>query len=140
MSKDIEADTARCSRYWTVLEENLPELELLTSKSITAQEIKKNYVYPYSIALQTLAGVANQLIKEFPDNWEERLSDIRKINWRRDNSEWEGRAMSGGRLGTGGNNPGFTRNFIKKKIGLQLSEDEKKLERQFARAKKAATA
>ena len=46
--------------------------------------------------------------------------------------------MSGGRLTTGGNHPAFTKNFIKKKLGLPLSEDEKKLERQLARAKKAA--
>ena len=138
ISQDIETDAAICSRYWTVLEENLPEIEKLVPEIITAREIKENYFYPYSIALQTLAAVANQLIKESPNTWEEQLSGIQKINWRRDNNEWEGRAMSGGRLTTGGNHPAFTKNFIKKKLGLPLSEDEKKLERQLARAKKAA--
>ena len=138
ISQDIETDAAICSRYWTVLEENLPEIEKLVPETITAREIKENYFYPYSIALQTLAAVANQLIKESPDTWEEQLAGIQKINWRRDNNEWEGRAMSGGRLTTGGNHPAFTKNFIKKKLGLPLSEDEKKLERQLARAKKAA--
>ena len=138
-TQDIETDAFVCSRYWTVLEENLPQIEQLISNSITAREIKENYFYPYSIALQTLAGVANQLIKEYPEDWEERLSGIHKINWRRDNNDWEGRAMSGGRLTTGGNHPTLTRNFIKKKIGLPLSEDEKKLERQLSRAKKSAS-
>ena len=138
ISQDIETDAAICSRYWTVLEENLPEIEKLVPETITAREIKENYFYPYSIALQTLAAVANQLIKESPNTWEEQLAGIQKINWRRDNNEWEGRAMSGGRLTTGGNHPAFTKNFIKKKLGLPLSEDEKKLERQLARAKKAA--
>ena len=138
ISQDIETDAAICSRYWTVMEENLPEIEKLVAETITAREIKENYFYPYSIALQTLAAVANQLIKESPDTWEEELAGIQKINWRRDNNEWEGRAMSGGRLTTGGNHPAFTKNFIKKKLGLPLSEDEKKLERQLARAKKAA--
>ena len=137
-SQDIETDAAICSRYWTVMEENLPEIEKLVAETITAREIKENYFYPYSIALQTLAAVANQLIKESPDTWEEELAGIQKINWRRDNNEWEGRAMSGGRLTTGGNHPAFTKNFIKKKLGLPLSEDEKKLERQLARAKKDA--
>ena len=138
ISQDIETDAAICSRYWTVLEENLPEIEKLVPETITAREIKENYFYPYSIALQTLAAVANQLIKESPNTWEEQLAGIQKINWRRDNNEWEGRAMSGGRLTTGGNHPAFTKNFIKKKLGLPLSDDEKKLERQLARAKKAA--
>jgi DNA sulfur modification protein DndB len=137
ISQDIEEDAAVCSRYWTVLEENLPEIEKLVTESISAREIKENYFYPYSIALQTLASVTNQLIKEFPDEWEDRLSEIHKINWRRDNDDWEGRAMSGGRLTTGGNHPALTRNLIKKKIGITLTDDEKKLERQLARSKKA---
>ena len=83
--------------------------------------------------------MTNQLIQEYSEDWEERLSEIHKINWRRDNNDWEGRAMSGGRLTTGGNHLALTRNFIKKKIGLPLSEDEKKLERQLSRAKKAAS-
>ena len=73
-----------------MLEENLPEIEKLVPETITAREIKENYFYPYSIALQTLAAVANQLIKESPDTWEEQLAGIQKINWRRDNNEWEG--------------------------------------------------
>lgn len=139
ISQDIEKDAAICSSYWTVMEENLPEIEKLISESITAREIKENYFYPYSIALQSVAAVANQLIKEFPDEWESRLSAIHKINWRRDNDDWEGRAMSGGRLTTGGNHPALTRNLIKKKIGLPLNEDEKKLERQLSRAKNDAS-
>jgi len=139
ITQDIETDASICSKYWTILEENLPQIEQLISNSITAREIKENYFYPYSIALQTLAGVTNQLIQEYSEDWEERLSEIHKINWRRDNNDWEGRAMSGGRLTTGGNHLALTRNFIKKKIGLPLSEDEKKLERQLSRAKKAAS-
>ena len=136
-NKNMDHDTDICSRYWRVLEENLTDLEKLADDDISAREIKKSYFYPYSIGLQALASITNQLIKEYPEEWEERLAGVRKINWRRDNHEWEGRAMSGGRLTTGGNHPAFTRNFIKKKIGLELNDEEKKLERQLSRAKKA---
>lgn len=140
ISQDIEQDAKTCGRFWTVLEENLPELDSLMQESIAARAIKENYFYPYSIALQTLAGVANQLIIESPDDWEDRFAGIRKINWRRDNADWEGRAMSGGRLTTGGNHPTLTRNFIKKKLKLSLSEEEKIIERQLSKAKKVANA
>jgi DNA sulfur modification protein DndB len=138
--RDMDYDTDICSRHWTVLEENLIDLEKLGCEEISAREIKKSYFYPYSIGLQAIASITNQLIKEFPDDWEERLSGVRKINWRRDNEEWEGRAMSGGRLTTGGNHPAFTRNFIKMKIGLPLSEDEQELERQLTRSQNDASA
>lgn len=139
ISQDIEKDAETCSRFWTVLEENLPEVDQLAEDAIPARAIKENYFYPYSIGLQALSGVANQLIHESPDSWEDQLAGIHKINWRRDNPEWEGRALSGGRLTTGGNHPALTRNFIKKKLGLKLNDEEKKLERQLSRAKKAGT-
>ena len=138
ISRDIEQDSATCARFWTALEENLPELDALMQDTVPARAIKESYFYPYSIALQALSGVANQLIHECPDDWENRLAGIGKINWRRDNTAWEGRAMSGGRLTTGGNHPALTCNFIKKKLGLKLNDEEKKIERQLSRAKKAA--
>jgi DNA sulfur modification protein DndB len=138
ISQDIEKDASTCARFWTVLEENLPEVDRLSDDEIPARAIKESYFYPYSIALQAIAGVANQLIKEDPANWEDRLAGIRKINWRRNNSDWEGRALSGGRLTTGGNHPILTRNFIKKKLRLKLTADEKKIEQQLTLSKKAA--
>lgn len=140
ISQDIENDAATCARFWTVLEENLPDIDHLAENEVTPRSIKENYFYPYSIALQAIAGVTNQLIKERPDDWENCLAGIRKINWRRDNSDWEGRALSGGRLTTGGNHPILTRNFIKKKLKLKLNDDELKVEQQLTRAKKEAKA
>lgn len=138
ISQDIEKDALTCARFWTILEENLPEVDGLANDEIPARAIKEKYFYPYSIALQAIAGVANQLIKGGFDNWEGCLAGIRKINWCRNNSEWEGRALSGGRLTTGGNHPILTRNFIKKKLRLKLTAEEKRIEEQITLSKKPA--
>ena len=72
--------------------------------------------------------MANQLIRENSKDWENDLSRAEKINWTRENPDWEGRAMTGGRLTTGGQHPAWTRNYLKLKMGLALNDEEKKLE------------
>jgi DNA sulfur modification protein DndB len=127
-SKDREETALTCIRFWRVLQESLPELEGLLNGESQAKTIKEKYLYPYSIALQGLAGVANQLIREKPKKWEQELSKVEKINWTRDNPDWEGRAMTGGRITNGGQHPAWTRNYFKLEMGMKLSEEEKQLE------------
>lgn len=126
--RDPDKSVETCVRFWTVLQENLPELEDVVTGDAQAKTIKENYLYPYSIALQALASVANELISINSNNWEEELSEINNIDWTRDNSDWEGRAMSGGRLSTGGNNPALTKNYFKLQLGMKLNEQEEHLE------------
>ena len=124
-----------CLEFWNVLQRALPELnDLIKSRNnLTAKHIKENYFYVYAIALQSIAVVAAELRKSDPHNWTHRLEKISKINWKRDNSEWEGRAMSGGKLTTGANHPTLTINLIKTRLGLPLNASEQKVEKQFKR-------
>lgn len=129
--KDIEQDSMLCLRFWHVLELNLPGVKDLLLENLTARQIKEKYFYCYSIGLQSLAGVANYLIKTDQQNWESTFGAISSINWQRDNAAWEGRAMSGGRLTTGGNHPTLTLNYLKRSLGLKLSNDEQVIEDQL---------
>jgi len=126
--KDPERSVDTCVRFWNVLQENLPELEEVVTGESQAKDIKESYIYHNSIALQSLARLANELIEEDSATWEEQLSKVSKIDWNRNNPDWEGRAMNGGRLSTGGKNPLLTKNYFKIKLGLKLSDQEKELE------------
>jgi DNA sulfur modification protein DndB len=130
-SQEPERDADFCVRFWNVLEHCLPEVSNMISGETTAQLIKEKYFYPYSIALQGLAASVNQLIKERPKTWEDDLLGVGRLNWKRANSEWEGRAMNAGRLTTGGNHPILTRNLIKRELKLKLSEEEQRVEDAF---------
>jgi DNA sulfur modification protein DndB len=131
MTQDIESDSSICCEFWKIMEEELPEISNLIEGTINARHIKENYIFTYSIGLQGLAATANQLLHEKPKQWTKKLRAISKIDWKRTNPEWEGRAMSAGRLTTGGNHPTLTKNFIKKRLSLELSAEEQKVETQL---------
>jgi DNA sulfur modification protein DndB len=123
--EDVKRSVETCVKFWAVLQENLPELEEVITGDSQAKTVKENYLYPFSIALQGLACVANELIMKDSENWDSKLAKINKIDWTRNNPDWEGRAMTGGRLSTGGNNPALTKNYFKVKLGMELTEQEK---------------
>lgn len=133
MSNDLDTDVSLCRRFWVILRECLPDLENLVMGETTSREIKQEYFYPYSIALQAMASTANFAIKQSEKTWEQKLSKIEKVNWCRSNSEWEGRAMSAGRLTTSGNHPILTRNLIKHYLKLPLTDEENLVEQEFKR-------
>jgi DNA sulfur modification protein DndB len=138
MSQDLAKDAEICTRFWGVLGSCLPKVADLVAGQTTAQYIKETYFYPYSIALQGLAVCVNQLIKERPKTWERDLMAVGRLDWRRLNSQWEGRAMNAGRLTTGGNHPILTRNLIKRELKLQLSDEERRVEDAFRQQTKVA--
>lgn len=133
VSNDRNKDVELCIRFWDVLRNSLPDLDKLAKKEVTPRHVKEEYFYPYSIALQAIASTANFVIKNVENSWEGKLAKISKLDWRRCNPDWEGRAMSAGRLTTSGNHPILTRNLIKLHLTLPLSEEEKQIEHEFNR-------
>ena len=131
LAQNLEQDASICIRFWSVLEQCLPQVDAMVAGKVMAQDIKETYFYPYSIALQGLAATVNQLIKERPKRWETDLLAVGRLDWRRSNTAWEGRAMNAGRLTTGGNHPILTRNLIKRELKLALSEEEQRVEEAF---------
>ena len=131
LTQDVTKDAELCARFWKVLENCLPKVTEMITGEVMAQEIKETYFYPYSIALQGLAASVNQLIRERPRLWERDLAAVGQLDWQRSNSVWEGRAMNAGRLTTGGNHPILTRNLIKRKLKLELTEEEQRVEDAF---------
>jgi DNA sulfur modification protein DndB len=130
-TQDFQKDADTCIRFWKVLEKSLPEPTHVAAGKSPAQEVKETYFYPYSIALQAVAATANQLIKERAKTWERELAGVGRLDWKRANPEWEGRAMNAQRLTTGGNHPILTRNLIKQTLGLKLTDEEQRIEEAF---------
>ena len=78
-----------------------------------------------AIALHALGKAGHALMEQYPDVWREKLPQLQKINWSRENTKvWEGRAMVGGRINKSQANLALTASIIKLFLGLQLTPDE----------------
>ena len=72
-----------------------------------------------------------------PDDIE--ISQLKKLNdidWRRSSETWQGRTIENGRLRNSTRNISLTSNVLKQHLGLDLTNEEKKVETSFLTEKK----
>ena len=73
-----------------------------------------------------------QVIKNDPKCWKEQLQKLKSLSWRRaDSAIWEGRALINGRLSKSTRSVILSANKIKEVVGLELTKDELKLEKEL---------
>ena len=114
--------------FWTEVSKNIPEWQLLLEKKITPGDMRKEFVHSNTNSLNALGIVGRMLVKEYPENWKEKIRGLKNINWSRNNPEWEGRLLIKGRMMKNALGVELAANTILKKCGVSLSEDRLKHE------------
>ncbi len=121
--------------YWDCIASNLPEWQRVGAGELTSGDVRNKYVHPYSVALQALGRVGNQIYtnKRKWRGWDKsELKSISTIDWKKVNADWNGRALVGGSMKKGTHNVVLTSNLIKKKLGLPLSPEDIRAEEAHA--------
>jgi DNA sulfur modification protein DndB len=132
--KSLDDASKVCSEFWDEVAKHLPEWGLVRESKMTAGEVRQDFLHSHAIVLQALGNAGYYLIQQPKTQWKKTLKKIGSINWSRSNARtWEGRAMIGGRVSKASHNVTLTTNVIKKKLGLELSPEERRVERAFQR-------
>jgi DNA sulfur modification protein DndB len=127
----IDTAAALARTYWEEVARHFPEWQQVSDRSVSAGEIRTEYLHSHGIVLHALGKVGNVLLKQSreKDDWVPSLQKLDGIDWRRSNSKtWEGRAMIGGRVSKATNNVVLTTNLIKTELGIALTPDEQRAE------------
>lgn len=133
-SKDLSGEEliTLAVNFWDCVTNYIKEWQLVFEHKLSAGEARGDYVHSHSTALQALGIAGNTLIKQYPTDWKSKLKKLQSINWARTNSSsWEGRVMIGGNIQKASNNVVLTANYIKTKLGIELSPEENKTENAF---------
>jgi DNA sulfur modification protein DndB len=128
-----DANLAR--RFWESVAKHFPAWGQVREGRLPASEVREGFIHSHGIALQALGKAGNTLLKNYPENWEEKLKNIEKIDWSRANAKlWEGRTLIGGKISKVTTNVILTTNAIKKTLSLPLNEEEKRVEDNFLKS------
>ena len=132
--KDVQEATNLSIQFWNELGKNIKEWKLAKDSKITAGDIRQDFVHCHAIMLQAMGVMGNALLDQPVIEQRIRLKLLRKVNWKRSNSEiWEGRAMIGGRIQKGSNNVILTAIYLKKQLGIELTPEERRTDSAFRR-------
>lgn len=116
-------------QFWEETASHMKDWERVRHGELTAGQVRSGYIHTHGVVLQALAHAGQALIARFPKQWSKKLVPLETIDWRRANSSlWEGRAMLGGQVSKTHQSTILTANVIKKKLGLELTAEERKLE------------
>ena len=68
------------------------------------------------------------MLRDYPGNWKTKINELKRINWSRDNEEWEGRLLQKGRMIKTKLGVELAVNTILKKCGIALSPERLEFE------------
>jgi len=126
-----KSESQIAQEYWTELPAHIPEWKLLLEGKITSSELRTSYVHAHGVVLHALGAAGNSLIANHTSQWKRLLTRLESINWSRDNPDWNGRAMMGGRLSKAQVNVALTTSYIKHHLGLRLFPEEERIEARY---------
>lgn len=118
------------NEFWDVLCTNMKEWQFVFNKEINPYLFRSDYINSNGVVLEALGLIGNYLYKTHPSDWKTILCRINTIDWHRSNlTDWQNRVIgSTGRIVKSATYVRLTSNLIKLKIGLQLTQDEQRIE------------
>ncbi len=125
---DTEKAVAR--QYWHEVYENMPDWKLAVKKSVSAADLRQDYIHSHGVGLQALGNLGHCLLSEHPDDWKQILTGLKGIDWRKTNGMWLRRTMLHGKISKSNTAIQLTSNGLKLALNLPLNPEEKQQEEQ----------
>lgn len=119
--------------FWQFLCDNITEWMFVFNKEMSPHTFRSTYISSNGVVLEAIGIIGNYLYKNNLSDWKSYLVKLNELDWNRSNLEdWENRVIGPtGRIVKSANYVKLTSNLIKKKLGLQLTKEEIKLEKEF---------
>ncbi|MBD3930622.1 DNA sulfur modification protein DndB [Streptomyces chumphonensis] len=132
---DKERAEALAGLYWEAVDTVVPEWALVRGREMTAPEVRRDFIHSHGIALHALGRIGNTLLRESQTqkSWKSKLNRLKTVDWSRSNTDWEGRALVGGRVSKSHQNLALTVNYLRRHMVLQLSPEEQRVEEAYVR-------
>lgn len=123
---DFDTKLLMAIEYWDAVAANMKEWERVRSGDLRPFELRQEYISTHAVILWGLGAMGQTLTSTYPNDWQSKLSQLRTIDWRRTNREWQGVAMTGSDVVNRRQSRMDTASFLKLKMGLALTPAEER--------------
>ena len=120
------------NKFWNCVAENIIQWNEVSKKEISKVDLRENYIVTQGVVIQALGQVGAYFYKNPDVDMNKKLKALRKINWKRSAPIWKYRVIrADGKILTSNKAIFLTANQIKKEIGISLTPDEERKEKQY---------
>ncbi|KZY77300.1 DNA sulfur modification protein DndB, partial [Oleiphilus sp. HI0068] len=90
-SKDSYSDQekALAEEFWSEVFEHSPEWKMVFNKELAAAEARRDYVIVHGLGLHALGLLGRSLLNQHPNDWKDKLSKLKTVDWRKTNPEFQ---------------------------------------------------
>ena len=125
-SESLQEITATAVRFWKRVSENMPDWGAVKERHMRAMELRQESLASHATVMRAIGSAGAELMREDPDGWEGRLSVLQEIDWRKSNHQWEGICIVAGSVSSNRQSRQATKAFVKRELGLELTDAEKR--------------
>jgi DNA sulfur modification protein DndB len=138
LDTSLERSVDLAAEYWRLIADQFPEWHQVRDRAVTAGEVRRDFIHSHGIVFHALGKIGNSLVEvdQTPETWEPKLRKLRRIDWHRANTAWEGRAILGGKVSKSAANVLLTTAFIRQALGLPLPPEEQRADDLFNKGEK----
>lgn len=118
--------------FWKSVEKNMIPWKEMVSKEISKRDLRESYIASQAVVIQALGKVGAYCFEHLPEDFEEKLTHLQGVNWKRSADEWKLRVIrNNGRMINNEKAILLTANVLKQELGIPLTKDELFEERKF---------
>jgi DNA sulfur modification protein DndB len=121
---EVIANANLLKTYWGVVAKHMPDWNSVFTEHKTAVELRAEKIASHSTVLRALGGLGAELMKD--PNWQERLTALDAIDWSKQTKDWENVCIIANSVVSNRQARAATKAYIKNKLGLELTDSEKR--------------
>lgn len=127
----------QCIAFWSGVCQVMPDWQEAMENISLPMQLRQGSIHAHGVFLQALAVACASLRHEMPgyepDWYAARLMSLMDENWQRSNPEWEGRCLRDGRISKSHTSVELLASYLKLRLGIPLSDEQRELEENYSR-------
>ena len=100
--KDVKFDmpekTKLAIEFWNEVASNMPEWLAVMRQEKRSSEVRSGSICSLSITLVAIGHGGNKLLHTYPHDWKERIANLAKVDWKKDNPIWNDLVFVNGKV------------------------------------------
>ena len=112
--------------YWVAVSKAIPAWCKVKADDLKAMDLRQASISSHSVVLRAIGGVGAEIMKDCPNNWQGKLLDLGTIDWSKSNRDWENICIVAGSVVSNRQARLATKAYVKKQMGLPLTDPERR--------------
>lgn len=122
-SKDYGRKLTLAVEYWTEVSRVVSDWRKVKDEDLKATELRQEKINTHAVVMRALGGVGKVLVAEYPQDWKQKLTPLRNIDWRKSvgsrvNPLWDNVCITAGSVVSNRQARMQTLAVLKRELGL----------------------